>query len=75
MSYPPRYSPPRDSVKRAPERFTVLPTIEGLQVIDFDGRPVAACETPAESRQIATDLNAAAFAGPHALIAELRSLA
>ena len=75
MSYPPRYSPPQDSVKRAPERFTILPTIGGPQVIDFDGRPVATCETPAESRQIATDLNDAAFAGPHALIAELKALA
>lgn len=75
MSYPPRLAPHQGvGIKRAAERFTVLPTIDGTQVIDYDGTPVASRETPAESRQIATDLNNAAFAGSNALIAELRSL-
>lgn len=75
VSYPPRLAQHRgDRIKRAAERFSSLPTIGGYQVIDFDGRPVAEHDTPAESRATADELNAAAFAGSGALIAELRRL-
>ena len=75
VSYPPRLAQQRgDRIKRGAERFSSLPTIGGYQVIDYDGRPVIECETPAESREVADTLNAAAFAGTGALIAELRRL-
>ncbi len=74
-SYPPRMGQHHgDRIKRPPQRFSSLPTIGGYQVIDYDGRPVIECETPAESRTVADDLNHAAFAGTAALIYELRSL-
>jgi hypothetical protein len=52
--------------KEAPapfKRFTVLPTIDGFEVIDTDGRPVASRATRRQAAGTAFRLNRAAANG------------
>lgn len=65
VSYPPRFGDdgPRLGVKTVPHRFDVLPTIDGFQVIDFDGRPVQDEAVEIQARDLARQLNEAAHGG------------
>lgn len=64
----------RQPAPKRPARFTILPTIDGFEVIDNDGRPVDHRETAASANGVAHYLNTADRDGP-ATLATLLSYA
>lgn len=72
MTYPPAYTP--GTVKLPPNRFSVASAMDGYEVVDHDGRPVAWADFQYQADEVAIDLNKAAQNGSHALSARLGSL-
>jgi hypothetical protein len=65
--------PPRsfDVLDGPAQRFGILASISGYDVIDYDGSPIAQMPDPVSAQAHADDLNAAAWSGPSTLLAAL----
>lgn len=74
--YPPRFGTPEPhGTKVAPRRFSVIQSIGGHEVIDFDGRPVAERDFEDDAQSLAAGLNEAAFSGPKDLARAIQNIA
>lgn len=70
--FPPRFG--SGSVRTSPTRFSVGSTIDGHEVVDFDGRSIVPAFSEGEAREIVVMLNDAAAGGTTALSRAIQSL-
>ncbi len=65
---------PTSSVKLPPERFSHIPTLDGYEVIDFDGRAVLRGDDLLSVQSVVGNLNDAAQVGGRALARAIGAL-